>query len=216
MDDTSKSSDITLADLLAAFSLATDLGLGQPMSHLLSASADRGPAHRASACVPVDRPALFYVAMLAWVGCVADAPEVAANFGDDIAFLRRQLRRRPRRDGGPCVLPQPRRGRRVARPTGAVDHCPAGHRREPGRPGHPGPLPGPPRSWLRTSASAPTSRLRSASSSPAGTVKGCLVASAAQTSPCRCASSISPMSSRSTTGVAAFRVPCAKRVDVAA
>jgi HD-GYP domain-containing protein (c-di-GMP phosphodiesterase class II) len=33
-----------------------------------------------------DRDSLFYVAMLAWVGCVADAPEVAAMFGDDIAF----------------------------------------------------------------------------------------------------------------------------------
>jgi HD-GYP domain-containing protein (c-di-GMP phosphodiesterase class II) len=85
MADTTKSSDITLADLLAAFSLATDLGLGQPMSHLLRAwqiavrLTDRLRA-------PVDRPALFYIAMLAWVGCVADAPEVAANFGDDIAF----------------------------------------------------------------------------------------------------------------------------------
>jgi HD-GYP domain-containing protein (c-di-GMP phosphodiesterase class II)/DNA-binding CsgD family transcriptional regulator len=85
MDDTTKSSDITLADLLAAFSLATDLGLGQPMSHLLRAwqiAVRLAERLRAS----VDRPALFYVAMLAWVGCVADAPEVAANFGDDIAF----------------------------------------------------------------------------------------------------------------------------------
>jgi hypothetical protein len=28
------------------------------------------------------------VATLAWVGCVADTPEVAAWFGDDIAFRR--------------------------------------------------------------------------------------------------------------------------------
>ena len=35
MDETTKSSDITLADLLGAFSLATDLGLGQPMSQIL-------------------------------------------------------------------------------------------------------------------------------------------------------------------------------------
>ena len=32
------------------------------------------------------QPALFHVAMLSWVGCVADAPEVTASFGDDIAF----------------------------------------------------------------------------------------------------------------------------------
>ena len=31
---------------------------------------------------------LYYVAMLAWVGCVADTPEVASWFGDDIAFRR--------------------------------------------------------------------------------------------------------------------------------
>jgi HD-GYP domain-containing protein (c-di-GMP phosphodiesterase class II) len=35
-----------------------------------------------------DRAALYYVATLAWVGCVADTPEVAAWFGDDIAFRR--------------------------------------------------------------------------------------------------------------------------------
>jgi HD-GYP domain-containing protein (c-di-GMP phosphodiesterase class II) len=85
MADMTERSDVTLADLLAAFSLATDLGLGQPMSHLLRSwqiavrLADRLQAS-------VDRAALFYIAMLAWVGCVADAPEVAANFGDDIAF----------------------------------------------------------------------------------------------------------------------------------
>lgn len=28
---------------------------------------------------------LYYVMMLAWVGCVADSAEVAARFGDDIA-----------------------------------------------------------------------------------------------------------------------------------
>jgi HD-GYP domain-containing protein (c-di-GMP phosphodiesterase class II) len=85
VDETMKSSDITLADLLSAFSLATDLGLGQPMSHLLRAWQIAGRLTDRLG-VSVDRAALFYVAMLAWVGCVADAPEVAANFGDDIAF----------------------------------------------------------------------------------------------------------------------------------
>ena len=33
-----------------------------------------------------DRGSLYYVVTLAWVGCVADTPEVAAYFGDDIAF----------------------------------------------------------------------------------------------------------------------------------
>ena len=30
--------------------------------------------------------ALYYVMVLAWAGCVADTAEVAAWFGDDIAF----------------------------------------------------------------------------------------------------------------------------------
>jgi HD-GYP domain-containing protein (c-di-GMP phosphodiesterase class II)/DNA-binding CsgD family transcriptional regulator len=77
---------VSLAELLAAFSLATDLGLGQPMEHVLRSwrIAARLAKHVG---VPDDEhPSLFYVAMLAWVGCVADAPEVAASFGDDIAF----------------------------------------------------------------------------------------------------------------------------------
>src|SRR5262249_7118295 len=33
-----------------------------------------------------EQRSLFFIAMLSWVGCVADTPEVAAWFGDDIAF----------------------------------------------------------------------------------------------------------------------------------
>jgi HD-GYP domain-containing protein (c-di-GMP phosphodiesterase class II) len=77
---------ITRAELLAAFSLATDLGLGQPMEHLLRAwrIADLLADH---VDLPdPERTDLFYIAVLSWVGCVADTPEVATWFGDDIAF----------------------------------------------------------------------------------------------------------------------------------
>ena len=81
-------SGLGLADLVAAFSLATDLGLGQPMEHVLRSwliaarMADRlDLGEDARAC-------LFYVMTLAWVGCVADTPEVASWFGDDIAYRR--------------------------------------------------------------------------------------------------------------------------------
>ncbi len=83
-----RGSGIGLADLVAAFSLATDLGLGQSMEHVLRAWL---VASRLGERVGLDddqRGALFYVATLAWVGCVADTPEVAAWFGDDIAFRR--------------------------------------------------------------------------------------------------------------------------------
>ncbi|HEX7303811.1 HD domain-containing phosphohydrolase [Lentzea sp.] len=86
MDAADRDAGIDLAELLAAFSLATDLGLGQPMEHVLRSwrIAER-LAERMG--VPEDqRRELFYVSMLAWVGCIADSPEVAASFGDDIAF----------------------------------------------------------------------------------------------------------------------------------
>ena len=81
-------SGIRLAELVAAFSLATDLGLGQPMEHVLRSwvVATRLGEHLG---VGADaRADLYYLATLAWVGCVADTPEVAAVFGDDIAFRR--------------------------------------------------------------------------------------------------------------------------------
>ena len=77
---------VSLADLLGAFSLATDLGLGQPMEHVLRSWRI---AERLGARIGLDdaeRADLYYTAVLAWVGCVADTPEVANWFGDDIAF----------------------------------------------------------------------------------------------------------------------------------
>src|SRR5260370_14314616 len=63
-----------------------DLGLGQPMEHVLRSWLI---AARLGEHVGLDREkrgSLFYTATLAWVGCVADTPEVATWFGDDIAY----------------------------------------------------------------------------------------------------------------------------------
>ena len=75
-----------LADLVAAFSLATDLGLGQPMDHVLRSWRIASQLGDHVGIEADQRGDLYYVATLAWVGCVADTPEVAALFGDDIAF----------------------------------------------------------------------------------------------------------------------------------
>lgn len=75
-----------LADLVASFSLATDLGLGQPMDHVLRSWRIASELGDHVGIEPGDRGDLYYVVTLAWVGCVADTPEVAALFGDDIAF----------------------------------------------------------------------------------------------------------------------------------
>jgi HD-GYP domain-containing protein (c-di-GMP phosphodiesterase class II) len=81
-----RDSGLRLAELLAAFSLTSDLGLGQPMEHVLRSWLIAGRLGDRQGLGPEARVSLYYVMMLAWVGCVADSAEVAAWFGDDIAF----------------------------------------------------------------------------------------------------------------------------------
>jgi HD-GYP domain-containing protein (c-di-GMP phosphodiesterase class II) len=76
-------SGVRLAELVAALSLATDLGLGQPQEHVLRQTVI-GRRLAAAAGLPDDQQAaVFYVSLLAWVGCVSDSHELAAWFGDD-------------------------------------------------------------------------------------------------------------------------------------
>src|SRR5207247_5069705 len=86
MEAGDRDSGVTLAELVAAFSLATDLGLGQPMEHVRRSWVIAAPLGDHVGLGLDDRGALYYVATLAWVGCVADTPELATWFGDDIAF----------------------------------------------------------------------------------------------------------------------------------
>jgi HD-GYP domain-containing protein (c-di-GMP phosphodiesterase class II) len=75
---------VRLAELIAAWSLATDLGLGLPQEHVLrQCRIALGLAERLG-LDEADRAAVYYVAMLAWVGCTADSHELADQFGDDL------------------------------------------------------------------------------------------------------------------------------------
>ena len=77
---------LRLAELIGALSLATDLGLGLPQEHVLrQCRIALGLAERVGVD-EAERAAVYYVAMLAWVGCTADSYELSAHFGDDIAF----------------------------------------------------------------------------------------------------------------------------------
>lgn len=75
---------VRLAELLAALSLASDLGMGLPMEHVLrQCLISMRLADRVGVAVS-DRNVVYYTSLLAWVGCHIDAYEQAKWFGDDL------------------------------------------------------------------------------------------------------------------------------------
>jgi HD-GYP domain-containing protein (c-di-GMP phosphodiesterase class II) len=85
-------SNVRLAELLAVLSLATDLGLGLPMEHVLRQCVLSTRLAERMGLEVADREAVYYAALLAWVGCHVDAYEQAKWFGDDLA-LKADFRR---------------------------------------------------------------------------------------------------------------------------
>src|SRR5919107_3763483 len=65
-------------------SLATDLGLGQPMEHVLRSCVLGLRIAEDLELGEDERAVVYYVALLAWLGCHADSHEQSAWFGDDI------------------------------------------------------------------------------------------------------------------------------------
>ena len=94
---------VRLAELVAALSLATDLGMGQPMEQVL---------HTCLLAVNIGRELgldshglsdTYYLALLRFVGCTSDAHEAASEVGgDEISFWAglHGLDSRPAFDGG--------------------------------------------------------------------------------------------------------------------
>ena len=74
------------AELIAALSLAIDLGLGLPLEHMLRSCVI---AMRLADLLGTDaetRETAYYGCLLAWIGCHADSEEFADLLGDDVAF----------------------------------------------------------------------------------------------------------------------------------
>ena len=67
-------------------SLATDLGYGQPMEHVQRACMLALRLSERLGLNAAERAVVYYVGLLACVGCFADAHEQARWFGDDIAL----------------------------------------------------------------------------------------------------------------------------------
>jgi HD-GYP domain-containing protein (c-di-GMP phosphodiesterase class II) len=74
---------IRLAELMAALSLATDLGLGQALEHELGICLAALELADRLGCKPEERSDVYYVALLAHVGCTAGAPYFASWVGGD-------------------------------------------------------------------------------------------------------------------------------------
>ncbi len=76
---------VSRIEVLAALSLAVDLGLGQPMDHMLrSATMGTRLAERLG-LGERERETVFYAGLVMWIGCHADSHEYTRWFGDDIA-----------------------------------------------------------------------------------------------------------------------------------
>src|SRR6266849_5041577 len=77
---------LRLAELMAALSLATDLGMGQPMEQALRTCLIAVSLGDRLGLSRDELSEVFYVALLRFLGCTADAHEFAAMVGgDDIA-----------------------------------------------------------------------------------------------------------------------------------
>ena len=83
---------VRVAELMAALSLATDLGLGRPLEHELGVCMAALELADRLGCDAAERSEVYYVALLAHVGCTGAAPYFARwAGGDEIHFQAAML-----------------------------------------------------------------------------------------------------------------------------
>jgi HD-GYP domain-containing protein (c-di-GMP phosphodiesterase class II) len=78
----------TRAEVLAALSVAVDLGLGQPAEHMLRSALIATRLAERMGLPQVQRDHIYYTTLIMWIGCHADSHEYARWFGDDISVRR--------------------------------------------------------------------------------------------------------------------------------
>ncbi|OBI06017.1 LuxR family transcriptional regulator [Mycolicibacter heraklionensis] len=75
----------TRAELIAALSVAIDLGLGQPAEHMLRSALIATRIADQLGLERDQRDSIYYTTLIMWIGCHADSHEYARWFGDDIS-----------------------------------------------------------------------------------------------------------------------------------
>jgi hypothetical protein len=79
-------SNIRLAELIAALSLATDLGMGQPMEYALCVCVLSVRLGEAFGLNENELREVYYLALLRHIGCNAETYRMADLFGDELAL----------------------------------------------------------------------------------------------------------------------------------
>ena len=77
---------IRLAELMAALSLATDLGMGQPVEFAWQACVVAMRLGQALKFSEAEQRAVYYQSLLRYIGCNAETRLLAAVFGDELAL----------------------------------------------------------------------------------------------------------------------------------
>lgn len=109
---------LRLAELIGALSLATDLGMGQPLEQALRTCLLAMALGRRAGLGEAELADIYYVALLRFLGCTADAHEWATLVGGDDIAVRAAIAPvlgAPPREFGPRVLPAVGRGQPALR-----------------------------------------------------------------------------------------------------
>jgi HD-GYP domain-containing protein (c-di-GMP phosphodiesterase class II) len=77
---------VSAGDVLAALSLATDLGTDQPLEHGLRTSVLCQRLAAAAGCNELERADAYHLGLLHSIGCTSDAHEAATVYGDDLRY----------------------------------------------------------------------------------------------------------------------------------
>lgn len=90
--DSQPPAGIRLAEVIASISLATDLGMGQPMEQGLRMAVVAVGLGRQISCTQQQLSDVYYLALVQHIGCTADAHEFSLYVGgDDLAFRTRGI-----------------------------------------------------------------------------------------------------------------------------
>ena len=86
IDQRGTGTEIHLSEIVAAIALAADLGLGQPLEHVLRSCVIATRLARRLDLSQEDRDATYWATLFLTAGCTGASFELSKVFGDDIAF----------------------------------------------------------------------------------------------------------------------------------